>query len=602
MNKVVKKNKLKSFWKTNWLPALVLFLVAIILYIYTVRFDYVLDDQIVITQNDFTKKGFAGIKDIFTTESFQGYFGEQRNLVEGGRYRPLSIASFAVEYQFFGLNKSISHFVNVLLYGLLALVLFRVMSLMFPNKKKKPWFYTLAFVSSLLFVLHPLHTEVVANIKGRDEILSLVGALAALYYVLKFAQNGKTIYSLMSAVCYFLALLAKENALTFLAIIPLSLYFFTKTTTKKIAFRFLSLLSISVLYLIIRYQVIGYFLSSGSEITDLMNNPFYGMSIGERLATAFYTLALYLKLLIFPHPLTHDYYPFQIPIMNWQQLPAIISLLLYLVLGMLALVGLGKKSIISFGILFYLLTISIVSNIPFTVGTFMNERFLFMPSIGFCIVLGYFITRQLPVFTKEKTGEINLLSIGVLILFVIGFSTKTLLRVPDWKNRMTLNTSAVKNSPNSARANCFMATALYELDYLKETDRERKKLLIADIDYYISRALEIYPRYSSAITVKAGVLAEQHKLDNNLDHLLNGFYNVLYLKKSMGFIDEYLSYIDGRIAQQEIPKLVNFYLKTAKMLESRFRDKTEAIKWINYALKIDSNNQNLQNELARLRG
>ena len=600
MNKVVKKKNEKSFWKTNYLPALVLFFCAIVLYISTLRFDYVLDDIIVITDNDFTKKGFAGIKDIFTTESFQGYFGEQRDLVEGGRYRPLSIASFAVEYQFFGLNQAVSHFVNVLLYALLALLLFRVMALLFPIKKKKKWYYTLAFVSSLLFVLHPLHTEVVANIKGRDEILSLMGALAALYSIIKYSKKEKRIYLLMGASCYFLALLAKENALTFLAIIPLSLYFFTKTKFKKIAISFVPLFGVALLYLLIRYRVIGYFLSSGSEITDLMNNPFYGISTGERLATAFYTLALYLKLLIFPHPLTHDYYPFQIPILNWQSVPAIISLLIYLALGFVALMGLRKRSVISYGILFYLLTLSIVSNIPFTVGTFMNERFLFMPSIGFCIVLGYFITRELPAFTKEKAGELNLLSAGVLILFATGFITKTLLRVPDWKNRMTLNTSAVKYSPNSARANCFMATALYELDYLKETDQARKKLLLADIDYYISRALQIYPRYSSAITVKAGVLAEQHKLDHDLDKLLNGFYKVLYLKKSMSFVDEYLNYISSRISSTDIPTLVSFYLKTAKMLDSRFRDKTEALKWINAALKIDPNNQNLQNELARL--
>ncbi|HFC00457.1 MAG TPA: hypothetical protein ENJ53_06590, partial [Phaeodactylibacter sp.] len=303
MNKVVKKKNEKSFWKTNYLPALVLFFCAIVLYISTLRFDYVLDDIIVITDNDFTKKGFAGIKDIFTTESFQGYFGEQRDLVEGGRYRPLSIASFAVEYQFFGLNQAVSHFVNVLLYALLALLLFRVMALLFPIKKKKKWYYTLAFVSSLLFVLHPLHTEVVANIKGRDEILSLMGALAALYSIIKYSKKEKRIYLLMGASCYFLALLAKENALTFLAIIPLSLYFFTKTKFKKIAISFVPLFGVALLYLLIRYRVIGYFLSSGSEITDLMNNPFYGISTGERLATAFYTLALYLKLLIFPHPL-----------------------------------------------------------------------------------------------------------------------------------------------------------------------------------------------------------------------------------------------------------------------------------------------------------
>ena len=95
------KKAVEPFWKTNLIPALIIFILPFALYISTLGFEYVLDDKIVIVDNQYTKKGFAGIKEIFTTESFQGYFGEQKNLLEGGRYRPLSIATFAVEYEFF---------------------------------------------------------------------------------------------------------------------------------------------------------------------------------------------------------------------------------------------------------------------------------------------------------------------------------------------------------------------------------------------------------------------------------------------------------------------------------------------------------------------
>jgi len=99
----------KDFWRKNLLPASILFFLAIGLYAYTITFDYVLDDQIVLTNNNFTKKGFDGIHDIMTKESFVGRFGEQKNLVVGARYRPLSIVTFAIEYQFFGLNPKVSH-------------------------------------------------------------------------------------------------------------------------------------------------------------------------------------------------------------------------------------------------------------------------------------------------------------------------------------------------------------------------------------------------------------------------------------------------------------------------------------------------------------
>ena len=77
-----------GFWKANWWKALIIFAIPFLLYFQSTQFGYVLDDQIVITENNFTKKGFAGIGDLMTTESMTGYFGEQRNLVQGNRYRP----------------------------------------------------------------------------------------------------------------------------------------------------------------------------------------------------------------------------------------------------------------------------------------------------------------------------------------------------------------------------------------------------------------------------------------------------------------------------------------------------------------------------------
>jgi len=313
----------ESFWKKNWLAALILFSIAVALYAYSTTFEYVLDDQIVLTNNEYTKKGINGIKDILTTESMSGRFGGQQDLIVGARYRPLSIVSFALEHQFFGLNTFVSHLINVLLYGLLGILLFRVLGACFPTKEK--WFWSLPFLASLLFVVHPVHTEVVANVKGRDEIMTLIGALGAMYYAIRYVETNKFIHLLLSGLVFFLALLAKENALTFLAVIPLTLYFFKEASFKQLGAVFAPLLIAAIAYLVIRYQVIGYFLSpNGKEITDIMNNPFYGLGVAEKFATVFYTLGLYLKLLFFPHPLTHDYYPFQIPIISWGDLRAII--------------------------------------------------------------------------------------------------------------------------------------------------------------------------------------------------------------------------------------------------------------------------------------
>src|SRR5678816_2407002 len=104
-----------------------------------------------------------------------------------------------------------------------------------------------------------------------------------------------------------------------------------------------------------------------------MNNPFYGMSFGEKMATVFYTLLLYLKLLVYPHPLTHDYYPYHIHMMHWTDWAPILSLLLHSVFIVVMVKGWKKKTTWSYSIAFYLVTLSIVSNLVISVGTFMNE-------------------------------------------------------------------------------------------------------------------------------------------------------------------------------------------------------------------------------------
>ncbi len=582
----------KNFWQENLIPILILFLLSILLYLPSLGFDHVLDDTIVITDNDYTKKGFAGIKDIFSTDSFQGYFGEQKKMLEGGRYRPLSIVTFAIEYQFFGLSAKAGHFNNILLYALSGLLLFRVLLLLIPSiKSKEQWYYSLPFVASLLFILHPIHTEVVANIKGRDEILALFFSLSALYFSIKYVRSQSLI--LLAGVCLslFLGLLAKENALTWLVIIPMSLYFFTKSKFSTIGKITLALFVTVLVYFAVRYNALGYFISSGEESTSIMNNPFYGLDAGKKAATIMYTLGVYIKLLLFPHPLTHDYYPFQIPILTFGDWKAILALVVNLGLGVYALFGIRKKSIISYGILFYFITLSIVSNIFVNVGTTMNERFVYMSSVGFCIILAYFISRWLPAKLDEDVKKVNIIGLGLLCLLLIGYGAKTTVRVPDWKNPLSLNSAAVKYSPNSARANCFMGVALFE-DYKVEQDQARRNQLLDESTFYINRALDLYPGYGNALTMKSGILAEHYKKDFDIDKLLAGFTNILQYNERTPFTDEYIQYL---IDQNRNPEKVAQFLYNigfALNYEKR-RSYIAAIHYLKYAYQIDPRNHNV---------
>ena len=102
-------------------------ILGFLLYANTLSHGFVLDDKIVITENQFTKQGFSGIKDIFTHDSMTGFFGRDKNLVAGGRYRPLSMAIHAVEWEIFGDWPLVYHLINVLCYALTGILLFFVL-------------------------------------------------------------------------------------------------------------------------------------------------------------------------------------------------------------------------------------------------------------------------------------------------------------------------------------------------------------------------------------------------------------------------------------------------------------------------------------------
>lgn len=582
----------EGFWKKNVVGAAIIFVLGLGLYLRTLNYEYVLDDQIVITKNIYTEKGFAGIWEILTTESFQGYFQSQKDLVVGARYRPLSIVTFAIERGILGSNnRQVSHFINALLYGLTGLLLFRVLSLLFGNRGREDWFLTLGFGAALLWIVHPLHTEAVANIKGRDEIMAVIGSLAALYYSLKYIEKGRIVSLVLVCVCFFLGLLSKETTITFLGVIPMSIYFFQTGNLKKILSIFLPLLAVFVLYLILRVQVIGYLLSD-TVVTDIMNNPFVNMTEAQKYATIFYTLIIYLKLSIIPHPLTHDYYPFHIPTMEWSDFLPILSLVLYLAMGISALVGIRKRSIPSYSILFYIMTLSIVSNLFFPIGTFMNERFVFMASIGMCVLLAWFILEFIPSLSDKIKPIFGGMALAVI---VVAYGYKTFSRIPAWRSPLSLNASAIKVSKNSARANVFTGTAYFN-EYKEMPEGQAKQNALAQASYYVRRAKDLLPDYHNANLMLAGVVAEEYKYDRDLDKLLDGFTEIIKTSPRIPFMQEYYTYLNGRVDSN---KLIDYFYKTGKeiLIDQQFKY-NDGLTQLNYALEVDPDNERILRAIA----
>lgn len=545
-----------NFKSEHWMPALLLVAGAFALYGITMWYGYVLDDEMMIWKNAFVQKGFGGIAEIFSADSLMGYFQKKDALylLEGGRYRPLSLMTFAMEVSIFGADKpGVGHFFNILLYGLTTVILYRVALGLFPIREGGKWYFSVPFIGALIFLVHPLHSECVANIKGRDEILALMFSMSALYAAMKYYDTRKVLWIALSGASLFLGMLAKENALTFLAVIPLTIWFFgrKKATTSRIpVFNVtLALLGSAVLFMIIRYMALGFMLDHGKAVSDLMNDPFLEMNISQRWATTFLTLGWYLKLLFVPHPLTHDYYPYHVPKVDWNDWRAIAGLVSNAGLGIWALLNIRKGKTMAWFILYYLITMSIVSNIFVSVGTFMNERFIFMPSVAFCLMLGWFFARQLPDWIKEKQDQVYILGLSLLSVIIGLFVFRTATRIPDWENGSKLNISAVKISEGSARSHCFYVTSLYTDKFLKAKDKSEKAQLVEEMDYHIKRSLEINPNYGAALIMKSAVATSRFEQDHQLDRLFHEFEYILekipYNTNFREYLDKYMKYLDG---------------------------------------------------------
>jgi len=489
----------------NWL----LFILTFILYANTLGHGFVLDDGLVILENAYTKAGFSGIVDILAHDTFYGYFQKEGmdTLVSGGRYRPVSQVLFAVIYQFFGENAFVFHLINVLLFSLTSLVVFHTLRLLLRDKGEGTAL-NISWMAALLFAVHPLHTEVVANIKSADEVLALLGSMAALYYTLKGYDTGKKKWLTAAGITFLLACLSKENAAAYILLIPAAIWFF-RSDKKPVVSYIWPVIIAFVVFLVIRGSVLPWSSLAGTAPAELLNNPFLKevngqlvpFSFSEKLAAILYTLWKYLQLLIVPHPLTHDYYPRQVDITSLANPFVLLAVVLYGYIAYRTFRGITRRDPESFGWLAFLLPLGIVSNLVFPIGTNMSERFAFMPSLGVCLAAALLLDGW-----QQRGGAARAVWIAVLVLF----SVKTFTRNFAWESNEKLYRTDVAVSDKSIKLQVAYAQVL--LERARETDDPAGKMALAqDGLKHIERALALYPDFLTALVIRGNLYAVLNK-------------------------------------------------------------------------------------------
>lgn len=398
-------------------------LLAVVLLVYgnTLRNEFTQDDGLYVFNNP--QVTHTSLRQLFEPNKFSNVF------------RPVTFATLALNWKVSGAQPFAYHLVNILLHaGVTLLLYFLLLELLGSSPHAKSW----ALVAACLFAVHPLHTEAVASIVGRSELLAAGFLIAA--WILHLQDR-----EVPALICFLLALLSKESAAVFLPLVLVGDYARGKWKPNP---RYLRIAGITLLYVGVLWKIQGgRFGQAGLNVAD---NPLATIPTGWRILNALRVAWKYVGLHFYPATLSSDYSFNQIPVyLDWRHtLPA--------ALAAAAVVGawiwaIRKKQIglvLAGGI--YLIGFAITANILIPTGTIMAERLAYLPSAGFCLLVAMGWT-----WLKERQ---RMLALGLFAVVLAALAVRTVIRNADWKNDLSIYSAGVRAAPRSAKVHANLGT------------------------------------------------------------------------------------------------------------------------------------------------
>ena len=561
-----------QIYKPNIWFALVSAVVGFCLYLNTVKHDYVLDDVGAITGNEYVMEGISGIPKILSVGMW--HFDN----VNLGYYRPLSMITFAIENQFFPKNPHVSHLGNVLLYAMTGFFLCLLLMNLFRN-----FHPVFSLIVTLLFIAHPIHTEVVANIKSRDEILAFLNLILGIFILLKAHQrqtipqgvhraNYKLVF--LSCIFFYFALLSKESAMTGLLIAPLILFFSCNISIKQALVKTIPFALMILIFQFHKYEVLG--TVTGVIPKDIVNYPY--TEAGTKFPSTFLIFMHCIRLVIFPHPLSYDYSYNQIPSSGFGSPEVLFGFLIAAALAYFSFKGLLKKSVLAFGVLIFCITLAPALAFVFLRGGILAERFLYAPSLGFCIAMVFLAPllstqrgedKSYRNFWRQKFSTLPSLreGLGMGFLFIIFslYSFKTVTRNPVWRDNMTLFSTDVSSSPNSCQVRRHYGSELINIGIAEKDPQKKTEWFDKGVEQ-LKIALKINPHFGDAF-FKLGVAYQTVKVNN--DSAI--FYYTRSIQEAPGYAISYnnLGILYETLGKQE---LASYYYNKAVEVNPFFPD------------------------------
>ncbi|KAL1110182.1 hypothetical protein AAG570_008259 [Ranatra chinensis] len=439
--------------------SIVIFFICLLCYYNSCNCGFVFDDISAIKENR-DLRPHTPLRNVFLND----FWGTPMHKEQSHKsYRPLCVLTFRWNYYFHQLEPFGYHVVNILLHAIVCLMYLRMCS-MFLHELP-------SFVATVLFTVHPIHTEAVTGVVGRAETLSSIFFLAAFIFYAKAAKHKHSVgwQSLMlGVICVTTAMLCKEQGITVTAICFIYEIFVAQklricdlwhiarwmisgkpapTTWSPQATKRLCILTATTFaLLLLRIQIMG----AKLPVFTRFDNPASVASTPSRQLSYHYLISLNSWLLLFPCDLCCDWTMGTVPLVaNFTDPRNFGTLFMYLTLGALAYVAARVNNrqrgvVIIMSLAFMILPFLPASNIFFPVGFVVAERVLYMPSMGFCMLVAYGWF-QLLIHRLRKLAWIG------LAVLVLSHSNKTYIRNWDWESEYSIFMAGLRVNQRNAK-------------------------------------------------------------------------------------------------------------------------------------------------------
>lgn len=450
---------------------------ALVTYVNSLQNELVFDDRGVVIDNPVVRR--LDLKGIFT----HGFWGRPKaDPAHTGSYRPLTTLTYALNYAAGELRPQGYHLVNILLHALCSFLAYLVAGRLLQSEGS-------ALAAAALFATHPIHTEAVANVAGRAEMLAGVFFFAALLLYLRYREERRPTVLLWTLVAYLAAILSKESAIALPAVIIVMDWLLptegrADTGGEKTAWHkavlpaCVGMAAVAGLYLFARYLVLGQL--TRVPFTEVENPMAFAPAL-PRWLTRLYLLTVYLRLLVWPASLSADYSFNQIPLVqSLGDLRNLVTLTASLA-GLVLLVWSHRRArVLCFALLFAAVTFSLAANLIIPIGTVVGERLLYVPCFGFCVAVAWAAAEAAGTWKHPRARSVMRYA---LIILTALYAVRSVARNADWRTDLELMESAVRVSPNSVKVQANLGHLYAEAGNFEAAERHYRKAIAIRPDH-----------------------------------------------------------------------------------------------------------------------